>query len=82
VAGTITQAYTKDISSDPKSIEVSTAGNNITVRLYSAANLGGTRIDSVVYSSGSSLKARGVGIIKNGNQVQRQAIAIDNFRAE
>jgi hypothetical protein len=82
VAGTITQSFTKDVASDPKSIEVSTAGSNITVRLYSAANLAGTRIDSVVYNSGSSLKARGVGIIKNGNQVQRQAIAIDNFKAE
>ena len=80
--GTITQAYTKDISSDPKSMEVSTSGSNITVQLYSAANLGGSRIDSVVYNSGSSLRTRGVGIAKNGNQVQRQGIAIDNFRAE
>jgi hypothetical protein len=63
-------------------MEVSTSGSNITVQLYSAANLGGSRIDSVVYNSGNSLRTRGVGIAKNGNQVRRQGTAIDNFRAE
>jgi hypothetical protein len=82
LSGTITQVFTQDVSSDPRSMEVSTSGANITVALYSAAGLGGSRIASVVHNSGSSIRTRGVGIAKNGNQVQRQGSTVDNFRAE
>jgi hypothetical protein len=82
VSGTITQVFTRDVSSDARSMEVSTLGANVVVSLFSAIGLAGSTIASVSYNSGSSLRTRNIGLAKNGNQVQRQGTAIDNFRAE
>lgn len=82
VGGTVTQDFSQDISSDPRSFEVSTLGNNIQVYAYSAAALGGTRIAAISHASVNPVKTTTVGLAKYGNQVQRQGTAIDNFKAE
>lgn len=82
LSGVISTVFNQDVSSDAKSMKVTTSGNNINVSLYNTANLSGSRIASLTYTAAAPIKARGVGIAKNGQQAQRNGTRIDNFKAE
>lgn len=82
VNGTVSQEYQSDIGADPRSIQVTTSGNNINFKGYSAAGAAGTAFSSKTFTATNPARSTIVGIVKNGNQAVGQANFIDNFRAE
>ena len=82
VGGVITTQFQNDIASDPRSIRVTTSGNNVNVRSYALAGVTGTPYSSLTYTTSNASKSTDVGVIKNGNQAVSQGNDIDNFRAE
>lgn len=81
VAGVVTAVKNVSLSSEARSLKVSTVRNEIRASAYSAANLGGNLINSSTYVAGEVTKTTTIGIIK-GPSDQGQASAVDNFKAE
>ena len=82
VGGAVTTELQSDITSDPRSIQVTVSGNNVNIKSYALAGVTGTPYSSLAYTTSNAAKTTSVGIIKNGNQGEGQTNNIDNFRAE
>jgi hypothetical protein len=82
INGTVTTEFQQDISTDPRSVQLKTVGNNLQIRAYALAEAQGVPFASISYTTSNPIRTTTVGIIKNGNQASGQANNIDNFRAE
>lgn len=81
VNGSGSVEYQVDTGQDPRSMQLTTTGSTVAVKLYSGSQLGGTRYQSRSFTAANAAKSAAVGIIKRGQQTS-QGTAIDNFRAE
>jgi hypothetical protein len=70
---------TQDLTDRARSLEVTTSGNNITVKSYSGALQTGL-LNTLNYTSSGATKTTLVGILK-GQTDSNQGSAVDNFSA-
>lgn len=78
-AGSVSVVQSQDLTDRARSLEVTTSGNNVTVKTYSGGLQTGL-LNTLTYTSSGATKTTLVGILK-GQTDTNQGSAVDNFSA-